>query len=203
MNNGYGIPDHLFNAHSGEAGNTWTLATRFGQLLHKIERKYGFREPGWTLLGVEFHDDVPQVWFPGSGDYPPRRHIVIMLSAAAFSNEKQAIYQLAHECVHLLSPGKLGSATVMEEGLATAFSEDIIEEWFGEKNKAGYTNDQRYRDAAAHVRQLLQQEPDAILHLRGVEPAFSRMTAATFVDAGLNVPTALVDELLSKFSYSE
>lgn len=197
------IPRHLFNAHTGPTGNTWTLATRLSELLKEMEFRYGPRESGWTLLGVEFHNGPPQVWFPGSFEQPPRRHIAIKLSREAFFEEKRAVYQLAHECVHLLSPVVSGSAPVMEEGLATAFSEDIIDTWFGETDKTNYTNDSRYREAAAKLRLLLAQKPDAILRLRSVEPAFSNMTAATFVHAGLNVPTALVEELLSTFAGSE
>lgn len=92
------------------------------------------------------------------------------------------------------------NAKVIEEGLATAFSEDILEMWFGDQNKAAYTSDSRYRDAALHVRQLLQLEPDAIRSLRRVEPAFSSMTAATFDHAGLGtVPQPLIAELLRIF----
>lgn len=200
MNNSYGIPDHLFNARIGSAGNTWTLATRLGDLLKEMEYRYGLRESGWALLGVEFNNGAPQVWFPGGFEQPPRRHIAIKLSRDAFVEEKRAVYQLAHECVHLLAPVKFGNAKVIEEGLATAFSEDILEMWFGDQNKAAYTSDSRYRDAALHVRQLLQLEPDAIRSLRRVEPAFSSMTAATFDHAGLGtVPQPLIAELLRIF----
>lgn len=166
-----------------------------------MEKRYGRRDDRWTLLGVEFCEGVPSIWFPGGNEDPPRGHITIRLGHETFFDEKRAVYQLAHECVHLLAPVKLGEAKVIEEGLATAFSEDIIEEWLGEKNKAGYTKDQRYRDAASHVRQLLQVEPDAIRHLRGVEPVFSNMTAATFADADLaQVPQQLIAALLASFS---
>lgn len=123
-----------------------------------------------------------------------------MLGAKTFTDVKRAVYQLAHECVHTLSTVIGVKAPVLEEGLATAFSEDIIEQWFGDTDKRVYTDDVRYRDAAANVRTLLQLEPDAIRRLREKEPAFKRMTAATFSDAGLDqIPQPLINELLRTF----
>ncbi|EMI7251385.1 MULTISPECIES: hypothetical protein [Enterobacteriaceae] len=123
-----------------------------------------------------------------------------MLGAKTFTDAKRAVYQLAHECVHTLSTVIGVKAPVLEEGLATAFSEDILEQWFGDTDKKAYTDDVRYRDAAANVRTLLQLEPDAIRRLREQEPAFKRMTAATFSGAGLDkIPQPLVNELLRTF----
>ncbi|EIV8684344.1 hypothetical protein AB5T03_004255 [Escherichia coli] len=130
---------------------------------------------------------------------PPRKHIAISLSAETFSDRQRTVYQLAHECVHLLAPVVGGGAPVIEEGLATVFSEDMIEEWCGNTNKQSYTGDKRYVNAAARVRELLALAPDAIPRLRVVQPAFNHMTADTFVRAGLNVPPALVTALLASF----
>lgn len=200
MNNQYKIPDHLFNAHIGLAGNTWTLATYTYTMLNEITRRYGPRDNNWLMCGIEFHNDVPQVWYPGAAKESTKGYIVIMLSAEAFSDPKQAVYQLAHECVHTLNTVIGVNAPVLEEGLATVFSEDMIEQWFGETDKRAYTDDVRYRDAAANVRKLLQLEPDAIKRLREKQPVFKLMTATTFADAGLSqVPQPLVDELLRTF----
>jgi len=200
MNNQYNIPDHLFNAHTGSAGNTWTLATYTYRILAEIARRYGQRDNNWLLCGVEFHDGVPQVWYPGADETSTSGYIAIILSAETFSDPRRAVYQLAHECVHTLSTVIRVKAPVLEEGLATVFSEDMIEQWFGETDKRAYTQDVRYRDAAANVRTLLQLEPDAIRRLREKQPAFKLMTAATFADAGLGqVPQPLVDELLRTF----
>lgn len=200
MNNTYGIPDHLFTIPLPQDRWSFTLAGRMSRCILEMEKRYGDRDGRWTLLGLEFCEGVPNIWFPGGNEQPPRMHITIRLGHKAFNDEKRAVYQLAHECVHLLAPVEYGKAKVIEEGLATAFSEDIIEMWFGEKNKADYTNDPRYRDAAGNVRQLLKQAPDAIRRLRRVEPAFSSMTADTFGNAGLGaVPQTLISELLQIF----
>lgn len=199
MNNSFGIPDHLFGAKQDNDSWSMTPATYASRFIQEMEKRYGSRDRSWTYVGVEFHDDVPQVWFPGSRETPPRKHIAISLSAEAFSDRQRTVYQLAHECVHLLAPVVGGGAPVIEEGLATAFSEDMIEEWCGNTNKQAYTNLPKYANAAARVRELLALAPDAIPRLRATEPAFNRMTADTFARAGLNIPPALVAALLARF----
>lgn len=199
MNNSFDIPDHLFKVK--QANDYWSMtpATYASSFIKEMEKRYGSRDRSWTYVGVEFHDSQPQVWFPGSYETPPRQHIAICLSAGTFSDRQRTVYQLAHECVHLLAPVVGGGAPVIEEGLATAFSEDMIEEWCGNTSKQAYTSDQKYVDAAAKVRQLLALTPDAIPRLREIEPAFYRMTADTFAQAGLNVPSALIAALLARF----
>ena len=172
-------------------GYSWTLTTRLGAILHEIEQKYGDRDLSWTILGVEFGPGSPQIWFPGN-----RKQVAVQRAANALNNTGIACYQLAHECVHLLAPSGNGSAPVLEEGLATMFSEDHVNREFG---LTGLTNDARYTAAASAVRDLYKLAPDAIQKLRNVEPAFRCMTPDTFIRANLAVPRQLVDTLLSPF----
>ncbi|OFC63602.1 hypothetical protein [Candidatus Erwinia dacicola] len=199
MNNSFDIPDHLFRVKLANGNCSFTPATYVSCFIQEMEKRYGSRDRSWTYVGVEFHAGRPQIWFPGSNETPPRKHIAICLSAEAFSNILLTVYQLAHECVHLLAPVVGGGAPVIEEGLATAFSEDILEEWYSVSNKHAWTTTQKYIDAAARVRELLALEPDAIPRLRTIQPAFNHMTAETFAMAGLNVPPALVAALLASF----
>lgn len=200
MSKGIEIPPHLVSAWQ-PASDSWsmTLATYASRFIQEMERRYGERDRRWTYVGVAFHDDVPQLWFPGSREIPPRMHIAISLGRLAFSRRENAVYQLAHECVHLLTPVVGGGAPVIEEGLATVFSEDMLEFWCNYPDKQALTQDPRYMSAAASVRQLLVLEPDAIRQLRRIEPAFEHMTAETFSRAGLNVPMPLVATLLAVF----
>ncbi|MFJ5491651.1 hypothetical protein ACIPT9_10275 [Pectobacterium carotovorum] len=200
MNNNYGIPDHLFTVQYSDKTYSWTLGTRMGQFISEIERLYGARDITWTLLGFGFNEGRPNIFFSG---YPARRQIIIRLGEKAFESAPQAIYQLAHECIHLLAPVVRGNAPALEEGLATMYSEDKVKALYPSPQDAIRTILQNYIDAAARGRELLQLEPDAIRQLRAVEPDFYKMTEQTFVHAGLNVPTALVEELLSTFADSE
>lgn len=106
---------------------TWTLASRMGHILRFVETRYGPRDPDWTLLGVEFTSRAaPQVWYPtydGVGN-----SIIVQLTESAATDETQALFQLAHEVVHLLSPAGPGEkASVLEEGLATYVSLEYLD----------------------------------------------------------------------------
>lgn len=200
MNNNYGIPDHLFTVNWGVNGMSWTLATRTGQMLRELQNRYGPRDQSWTFLGIDFWDGGPMIWYPGGFERPHPKQVAIHLSREAFSNYKEAMYQLSHECVHLLSPKGESGAPVMEEGLAKLYSMEIIERECGHPCGQNYGLNTDYVDAAKTVLQLLQYNSQAIRMLRDVEPAFYRMTPATFSDAGLEqVPQPLIAELLRPF----
>lgn len=199
MNNSFGIPAHLFKVW--QANGTWSMtpATYASRFIQEMEIRYGSRDRSWTYVGVEFHTGQPQVWFPGGHETPPRQHIAINLSVESFSDRQRTVYQLAHECVHLLAPVKDLAVPVIEEGLATAFAEDMIEYWCDNTRKQAYTDLPKYVNAAARVRELLALAPEAILRLRATEPAFKRMSSDTFVRAGLNISPDLVAALLGPF----
>lgn len=200
MNNEHGIPDHLFNTYTASSGSSWTLTTRTGQMLRELEERFGPRDKSWTLLGVEFCKYGPDIWYPRDKGKPHPRHIAIRLSPAAFRDHKEAMYQLSHECVHLLSPSGGQNAPVMEEGLASLYSMEIIERLCGHPHGQEYGSASAYVLAAGYVRQLLQIDSHAIRKLRDIEPAFYQMTATTFTEAGLSqVPQPLIDELLRVF----
>lgn len=134
-------------AHSFPGDYTWTLTTRLGQALQMAEGLYGKRDQRWTVLGVEFADNgQPQVWYPGSGE--GRSNIVIQLTESAAQNYTVAMFQLAHEVVHVLAPNGTKGATLLEEELASYFSLFYVKEclnqelspekWVGEQYMPAY-----------------------------------------------------------------
>ena len=199
MSNSFDIPDHLFRVMQENDYWSMTPANYASRFIQEMEKRYGSRDRSWTYVGVDFSDDVPHVWYPGNKETPPRKHIAISLSAGAFSDRQRTVYQLAHECVHLLAPVDDLAVPVIEEGLATAFAEDMIEYWCDNTSKKAYTELPKYVNAAACVRELLALAPDAILRLRATEPAFKRMTTDTFSRAGLNISPELMAALLASF----
>lgn len=183
---------HFITNSWGESGYTWTLTTRLGDMLLQAERLYGPRDQSWTPLGVEFGPDTPQNWYPGTG-----KHVAIQLSKNALNDPAIACYQLAHECIHLLSPLPGPVAPVLEEGLATVFSEYYVFRHFGQRITAVLPS---YQDAADKVRKLIDAVPDAVKLLRQVEPCFKRMSPATFLAAGIDCFDAeFIQELLCPF----
>ena len=181
-------PSHFTASRLTDGSSSWTLVTRLGQMLSRAENLYGPRDRSWTILGIEFGlVPPPMIWFPGDC-----KHIAIRLAPNVLDNEVLACYQLAHECVHLLAPIGQANVPVLEEGVATAFAEDYV-------SNPLLTNEPAYIRAAAVVRELLSNTPDAILRLRAIEPCFQKITASVFGEAGLTVPKAMIDELLSSF----
>jgi hypothetical protein len=108
-------------ANRTETGFTWTVVSRLSEILQNAEKRYGKRDPSWTLLGVEFTNlNQPEIWYPFISD--GRQHLIIQLTKSASKNEKEALFQLSHEVIHLLSPAGKEHSSVFEEGLATYFS---------------------------------------------------------------------------------
>lgn len=108
-------------ANRTDVGFTWTVVSRLSDILKNAEKRYGKRDPSWTLLGVEFTNlNQPEIWYPFFSD--GRKHLIIQLTKSASKNEKEALFQLSHEVIHLLSPAGKAHSSVFEEGLATYFS---------------------------------------------------------------------------------
>jgi hypothetical protein len=188
------MKDWFFITRQTPNGPSPTLATWTSDILQEIERIYGPRDMEFTLLGVEFHDGGPCIWYPTAG----LKHIVIRLSCSAADDLSRAIYQLAHECVHLLAPSGGARASVLEEGLATWFSADYVKRKLDVPFSAGNEN---YTRAAQELEKLFEIRQDAVKALRSACPSFHEMSVETFEQAGLsNVPTALRDNLLTPFN---
>jgi|GEM_PF-573862 len=135
---------------------SWTLASRMGHILRFVEDRYGPRDRGWTLLGVEFTSNpTPQVWYPTYGDKGGM--VIIQLTRSAATDETQALFQLSHEVVHLLSPGGPGgAANVLEEGLATYTSLEYLST-IGKPVGVEYIDSPRYLAAYRAVSRLAKR----------------------------------------------
>ena len=186
------LSSHL-EAHTRHpnSGYTWTLTSRLGNMLYGAETLYGERDKSWTILGWEFGPSTPQIWYPENC-----KTIIIQLSKTALLSNEHACYQMAHECIHLLAPVVESTANVLEEGLATVFSEDYVWQTF---NQRFYAEIESYTHAANLVRELLSIDANAIQKLRVVESSFLQMSSDTFHNANIAAPFELVTQLLSPF----
>ncbi|WMD24007.1 hypothetical protein RAS12_30715 (plasmid) [Achromobacter seleniivolatilans] len=165
-------------------GYSWTLVTRLGDMLAKAEHAYGRRDQSYTLLGIEFREEDPQIWYPGNCG-----HIAIQITTDVINDMPMACYQLAHECVHLLSPTGERVVNAFEEGLATYFAHKYVQEEFGRYVPDSYAS---YAAAKNLVAELLALDSDAVKVLRRVEPTISKITAEQITVAypSLNPATA-------------
>lgn len=153
-------------------GYTWTLASRLGDILTDAEKFYGKRNKDFTVLGIEFCETGPRIWYPKSKD-----NIVIQLSLEALQSEKKAIYQLAHECIHLLSPSGKCNANVLEEGLAVYHSWYFVEKVF-QANGKEMTGSAKYLEAGLLVEKILKLVPGFFLKLRSFRENLWEVTEA-------------------------
>lgn len=149
-------------------GYSWTLASRLGSMLQQNQDLYGERDNSFTILGVEFCGDIPQLWYPGNCG-----NIIVQLTRDVSTDPVRACYQLAHESVHLLSPSGGRRANNLEEGLAVLFSNIYLSSNFG---RTIPPNIQSYEAAVEAVEELLGPDPNVIKKLRQDEPRMFEFT---------------------------
>jgi hypothetical protein len=171
-------------------GYTWSLTTYLGKFLREAQQKYGPRDPAWTPLGIEFCGDTPRLWYPGNAS-----HISIMLTDAARANPKRALFQLAHEVIHLLSPSGGRHANVLEEGLATLNSHFVSREM-----GLGFFSDvPSYLVAENLVIKLLETNSDVVRQMRVREPKLLNFNTNLIREFAPSLPVEIANELCCPF----
>lgn len=183
------VDDSLVFARPIPNGFTFTLASRLGQMLQLLEDEIGPRDKSYTVLGVEFRDGLPQLWFPGNCG-----NVVIQLSREAMQEPIRAMFQLAHECVHLLDPHP-GGTNVLEEGTATRFAQQYITQL----GHAMSTGDKRYDRARQLVETLVATRADALKELRRLHGPLRNITADQFRRVSPGLDDDLIEHLCEKF----
>jgi hypothetical protein len=185
-----------------ESGFTWTLASRMGRMLAEAEEQFGPRDPAYTPLGVEFEKTGPRVWYPGS-----RKHVIIQLSTECLTEPDRAMYQLAHEVVHLIAPTGGEHASNLEEGLATDFAvrfmkREFKQDWAPrppEKGEKPKNTSERYAAAREAAATLLALRPDAVKVIREKQPSLSKVTKAQILEVCPTCPADVAEFLVAKF----
>ena len=94
--------------------------------LSRLESLLGKRHPEWILGAIRLDRDTPETYlwrFTRVVDIRLSRDLIDRNGAFQLP---RALWQLAHECVHLLEPTLAGTIRVFEEGIASAFQESMI-----------------------------------------------------------------------------
>ena len=168
-----------------------TLASHLGHMLEMAEQKFGPRDKSYTILGFEFRAGLPQILFPGNG-----KNVIVQLDSANLNDQNLPLLQMAHECVHLLSPVLPANVSVLEEGLATYFSKEYMASHVG---GVWFTGDQKCGHAEILARKLLLLNADAIKALRKIVPVISQATAQNILKICPNLPHHLSEQLVVSF----
>jgi hypothetical protein len=184
--------DSIFTSHPIPNGNTWTITSKLGHIIRTAEENYGCRDHTYTILGVEFNQNgFPGIWFPGNC-----KHIVIQITMNCFNDINRAVFQVAHEVIHCLSPNGSNSANIMEEGLATLFS---IEYTLANGHGIWSSDDQKYTNAYFLVKQLLTIDMEIIKKMRQIQPVLSLIDKNLILSTNSNVPAELAAKLTQGF----
>lgn len=150
-----------FKVRTDDLGN-WvptTLTQHLGCFVHDLESRFGKRDQSFTILGVELMDSKnhpnPQTFFYPTD--PEQKHVAVQLGR---DDNPWVLWQLAHECVHLLDPCRQGEVSVLEEGLASWYQDLKVPECHRTDT------DRRYEEVKVLVAPLMNKYPDAILDIR-------------------------------------
>lgn len=170
-------------------GFRFSLTTLLSTMLLEAEKLFGPRDMTFTPVGIEFYGDRPFVWYPGDA-----KHISIILTDSARNDPNQAIFQLAHEVVHLLSPNGGGSAPVVEEGLSAIFQQRASENY----GLGLHIVSNPYIEAARLANELLKVQSDIIIRLREQEPSFTRWSPR-FLIAQTGISPQIATQLCEAF----
>jgi hypothetical protein len=197
MNNG-----NIFLCTPIPDGFTWTIASYFGALMHDAETLYGLRDRNFTILGIEITSEKdPQIWFPGN-----RNYVVIQITENCLNDMTGAIYQVAHEAIHCLSPKRSGSSTYLEEGLATYFAVKQCEKY---RKFTMPISGAKYQQACNLVSELFsisaRVKESLIAKARLRESDLSKITAKLLMEVcgslGCSLNHSLAKELTTNFRF--
>lgn len=178
---------------------TWTLASQLGNMLELAQSQFGPRDKSYTILGVEFIDGRPKIWYPCNCN-----NIIIQLGKPCLSEPDRACFQLAHETIHLLSPTIGQNSNVLEEGLAAYFQVWYMDNHYPSqwpRQKLDWRKlDAPYEKAKTLVERLLEIDRNAIKRLREQGRRLSDVTAEeiSYLCPGLDHCDALA--LTTKFT---
>jgi hypothetical protein len=129
------------------------------------------------------------------------------LTLSALNDLDEALWQLAHETVHILGPVEREKANNLEEGVATRFALNITH--YRDKSRVAIFRQvvqqasPRYRSALQDCEAPLQIDSDIIKKLRKQQPYLSRITAKQILDVLPNCDPTLADRLTGRFPIDE
>jgi hypothetical protein len=168
-------------------------------LLAEAERLYGPRDATYRFAGVHPDRKGPRLRFSPTWD-----EVWIELSPSTMTYPDQALHQLAHEVIHLLTPDRSPPAVMLEEGLAVHFSvyaPTFISQTYRRdalKHLITAPEARNYLDALNVYNELVAVEPNAIVVLRQREPKFHAMDPSFIMSMIPRVREELAERLCER-----
>lgn len=178
---------------------SWSITSRLSDILSIAEHYFGERNKEYSIIGIEIeiNTEQPYIWYP-TNDLNSK-HLIIRITENCINNMNEAIFEVAHECVHCLCPTSGKNATILEEGLATWFSIHYT-------SRLGINiqpSIQNYQKAYELVSDLLKYDFDIIKKARKQSPNISDITKELLMNICPNINPHLVNELTKPFDYNQ
>ena len=165
-----------------------TLMQELLRIFEEAERLYGPRDASYKLSIPRITECATSRTFV----LPPARIARIYLSRNSRTKPSLASVELAHEAIHVLSPGGFGSGpTILEEGLAETFAQRYVNRVYGLTFERGA--DPKADEVMRAVSALLAKNEFVIKELRARQPVISK------IDEKLLIEVARIEPGQAKF----
>ena len=174
-------------------GREDSLARRMGNIMAEVQDLFGPRDERFLFIGWEFSGDHPQLRLPDNG----ARLALIQLSMGASESWSAAVHELAHECVHLLSP-VAGMTNNLEEGVATWYQTRFYHREF-DRDPGIYPPYLGAFEAVADLFECADAGPNVIRDLRRKSLAFGDISASDILDAAPELDIGTADFLVRQW----
>lgn len=166
----------------------WQLQT---ELMAEAESVFGLRDSTKKLYQPSWDPDGPNVRYT-----PNKDGAFAELCPFAEQDWKFAVYQLAHETVHLLDQSGGDKTHLLEEGAAVKFSLDMMVK-YGFDTK-GFPALQTYRNALSLFESLSSDPYATIKKCRSICGNFTSIDEATLRSECPQIEDKVILDLLSK-----
>ena len=186
----------------------WYLREHVGFYRESLELLWGPFDPRFIFGDIKrstHEHDSPQTFFPKGFDLQGSCPVDIQISRDVYDKEivGQGLWQVAHECVHLLNPGVLGTCNILEEGLATWFQDENQLQNAEVSNylKGGITHSYTRAGAKELVRRCMPELAGAVWAIRSEGVRIRDITAEQLAPRLPLVEGWIIDRLCMKFPH--
>ena len=188
-------PKYLITEDEKSDQTRETLPYRIAQMLATATKLFGPRDLSYTVAGAEFTNGLPRVRFY-QGNYA-----IIQLHVNALHDRNEMLGQLAHECIHLLSPTPDRPPKILEEGMAEAFAYLFMRDTM--KVIMPFKSLESYREALELVTLLLDTDPDGIRKMREEVPTIADISKTLIMKYYPTIPEGVAARLIRTFVRDE
>ncbi len=167
------------------------------EMFGPCDDKFIFRTIGQST------DGDPMTYFPNRFRLEGNCVVDIHISKYTWENccYDQGTWQVAHECVHLLDPGKGGTANKLEEGLATwfqnepRFHDDLVKNYIRREP----TKSENYKQARKLVQACMPDLINAVNEIRSEGIRISKITNDKLAFHLPKIDRQIINQLCTNF----